>query len=116
MNEYNTDLILTRRKLLEELITSSMEKVMDKYADKISENISEKQKLPSDPKNIEYEIKSNARLWKNVMLSKACSTYILAAICIICSTLIAGCYVTSYLMPISLDIVPFAFGKYLDYV
>lgn len=90
MNEHNTDLILTRRKLLEELITSSMEKVMDKYADKISEKISEKQKLRSN-------------------------IYILAALCI-CSTLIAGCYVTSYLMPNSLDIVPYAFGKYLDYV
>ena len=92
-----------------------MEKVMDKYADKISEKISEKQKSRSDHKNIEFEIKSNARLWKNVMLSKACSTYILVAISI-CSTLIAGCYVTSYLMPNSLDIVPFAFGKCLDYV
>ena len=109
MNKYNTDLILTRRKLLEELITSSMEKVMDKYADKISEKISEKQKLRSDHKNIECEIKSIVRLWK-------ISACILAAICIICSTLIAGCYVTSYLMPNSLDIVPFAFGKCLDYV
>ena len=57
MNEHNTDLKLTRRKLLEELITSSMEKVMDKYADKISEKISEKQKLRSDHKTLNSRLK-----------------------------------------------------------